>query len=239
MRLHVFTSAVFPLACLGMAQTWASPWVWPVLGLCLLMMLVISRDPRDIGFFGLGVLLGGFIDVLQTSAGVTVYATPGALLGFPAYVLLYWGLAGVTLRHLSALFPKARFHPADGVLFVGAVLLSLFGNAAPQAVASVLYAALVLRLASRRSGADALMALTLLVMGPFTESLLIRQGLYRFPSAGDGLIAIWLYPLYGCIGASFRGILSVLDALLDELMPRSWRGWLEATSRARGRWRGG
>jgi hypothetical protein len=217
MRLHLFASGVFLIACLAMAQTWASPWVWPLLSSCLVLMLMISRDIRDLGFFGMGVVLGGFIDLLQTGAGVTVYAISGPILLFPSFVLLYWGLAGMALRHMTELFPKVRFHPADGGLFVGAILLSLFGNAAPLTVAGLLLVALAIHLAFLRRWADGLMALALMMIGPLTESMLIRQGLYHFPSSGDGLIAIWLYPLYGCIGASFRGIVPVLEAVLQRL----------------------
>lgn len=220
MLVHLLASGVFMLACVGMAQTWATPWVWAILPGCLLAMLAISRDPRDLAFFALGIGLGGFIDVLQTGSGVTVYATPGPVLLFPGYVLLYWGLAGVTLRHLFALFPRAAFHPADLALFVGAILLSLGGNAAPVGVTALMALGLAVHMGIVRRRGDGLAALTLLVMGPLTESLLIRQGLYHFPSAGGSLITLWLYPLYACIGASFRGIVPLLEGALERTRMR-------------------
>lgn len=215
MRVHLLTAAVFIPACLGMAWTWGSPWVWLVLPLCLALMLAIGRDLRDLLYFALGIGLGGFIDVLHTGVGVTVYATPGPLLLFPGYVLLYWGLAGVALRHLRLAFPRTAFHPADLGLFAGAIGLSLLGNFAPRGVALVMLALLVWHLARVRRPGDLLAALLLLVMGPLTESVLIHQGLYHFPSAGGGLIAVWLYPLYACVGASIRGVLALLGSALD------------------------
>lgn len=217
MLAHLLASSVFLLACVGMALAWPSPWVWLLLPGCLLAMLAIARDPRDLGFFALGIGLGGFIDVLQTASGVTVYRMPGPILLFPGFVLLYWGLAGVSLRHGFKLLPRATFHPADALLFVGAIGLSLLGNLAPRGVAALMVLALGVHLLIVRRRGDALAALMLLVMGPLTESLLIRQGLYHFPSAGASLIAIWLYPLYACIGASLRGILPVLEEALERM----------------------
>lgn len=217
MRRHLLASFVFLLACLAMAQTWGTPWVWPLLAGCLLLTLAISRDPRDLAFFALGIGLGGFIDVLQTGAGVTVYATPGPILRFPGYVLAYWGMAGVALRHLYALFPSARSHPADAALFVGAILLSLLGNVAPVGVALLMAAGLVAHGWVLRRRGDLLAALLVLVVGPLTESMLIRTGLYHFPSAGNQLIALWLYPLYAAIGAALRGILPRLERLVGFL----------------------
>ncbi|GEM_PF-3203660 len=215
MRRHLLSSSVFLLACLGMALSWQSPWVWPLLVGCLLLMLAISRDPKDLGYLVLGIALGGFIDVLQTGAGVTVYAMPGPILRFPAFVLLYWGLVGVALRHLFALLPPSRFHAADAALLVGAILLSLFGNAAPLGVAGLMVLALAVHFLVFRRWADAVAALVLMTMGPLTESMLIREGLYHFPSAEGGLIAIWLYPLYACIGATMRGVFPLLGTLID------------------------
>lgn len=214
---HLLASSVFLLACVGMARSWSTPWVWGLLVGCLLLMLAITRNPRDLAFFGMGVGLGGFIDVLQTGSGVTVYRTPGPILLFPTYVLLYWGLAGVTLRQLVTLFPRTSFHPADGMLFVGAIGLSLYGNAAPRGVAALMVLAWALHGRVVRRRGDALAAVFLMGMGPLTESMLIRQGLYHFPSAGEHLISLWLYPLYACIGSSFRGIVPLLEALLDRL----------------------
>mgnify|MGYP001339235939 CR=1 FL=1 len=214
MLAHLLASGVFLFACLGMALSWSSPWVWGILTACLLMMLAISRDPRDLGFFGLGIALGGFIDVLQTGSGVTVYHTPGPILLFPGYVLVYWGLVGVSLRHLYQVLPKAAAHPLDGMLFAGAIGLSLFGNLAPRGVALLMVVALAAHLMIVRRRGDLLAAIALMTMGPLTESVLIREGLYHFPSAGGGLIAIWLYPLYACIGASFRGIVPLLESTL-------------------------
>lgn len=219
MRVHLLASSVFLLACLGMALTWSSPWVWGLLSGCLLLMLAISRDPRDLGLFGLGIALGGFIDVLQTGSGVTVYATPGPVLLFPGYVLLYWGLVGVSLRHLFKVLPKATFHPLDGVLFLGVIGLSLFANLAPRGVALLMLVALACHLAVVRRRGDGLAAIALMTMGPLTESMLIREGLYHFPSAGGPLIPLWLYPLYAGIGASFRGIVPVLEGALDRARP--------------------
>ena len=217
MIAHLLASSVFLLACAGMALAWSSPWVWGVLAGSLLAMLALSRDPRDLGFFALGIGLGGFIYVLQTASGVTVYRMPGPILLFPGFVLLYWGLAGVSLRHGFKLLPRATFHPADALLFVGAIGLSLLGNFAPRGVAALMVLALALHMGVVRRRGDAQAALMLLIMGPLTESLLIRQGLYHFPSAGESLIAIWLYPLYACIGASLRGILPVLEGALERM----------------------
>jgi hypothetical protein len=217
MLVHLLTSSVFLLACLGMALAWSSPWVWGILAGSLLAMLAISRDPRDLGVFALGIGLGGFIDVLQTASGVTVYRMPGPILLFPGFVLLYWGLSGVSLRHLFKLLPRASFHPADGMLFVGAIGLSLFGNVAPRTVAALMVLALAWHLGGVKRRGDGRAALALMIMGPLTESLLIRQGLYHFPSAGDSLVTIWLYPLYACIGASLRGILPVLEDALERM----------------------
>lgn len=215
MLVHLLASSVFLLACLSMALTWSSPWVWGLLVGCLALMLAISRDPRDLGFFGLGIALGGFIDVLQTGTGVTVYATPGPLLLFPGYVLLYWGLVGVSLRHLFTLLPKAAFHPLDLLLFVGVIGLSLFANVAPNGVAMLMLLALAIHLGCLRRRWDWLAAIALMTMGPLTESMLLREGLYHFPSAGGQLVPLWLYPLYAGIGASFRGIVPVLEGALD------------------------
>ena len=219
MLLHVTASSAFLLACAGMAFFWQTPWVWGILPATLLLVLALTRDPRDLAFFVLGIGLGGFIDVLQTGAGVTVYRTPGAFLLFPGYVLLYWGMAGVALRRLFMCFPEAAFHPADALLFVGAIGLSLLGNAAPRGMAALMVVALLAHLALVRRRGDVAAALLLLVMGPLTESLLIRQGLYHFPSAGDRLITIWLYPLYACIGASLRGLMAWLETALDRALP--------------------
>ncbi|MNX22199.1 hypothetical protein D3C86_521780 [compost metagenome] len=214
MLAHLLASGVFLFACLGMGLTWSSPWVWGILVACLLLMLAISRDPRDLAFFGLGIALGGFIDILQTGSGVTVYRTPGPILLFPGYVLVYWGLVGVSLRHLYKVLPTASYHPLDGALFVGAIGLSLFGNLAPRGVALLMVLALAAHLAIVRRRGDGLAAIALMTIGPLTESVLIREGLYHFPSAGGNLITIWLYPLYACIGASFRGIVPILEGAL-------------------------
>lgn len=219
MRRHLLAASVFLLACIGMATTWQTPWVWAVLSSTLLLVLVITRDRRDLAFFALGIGIGGFIDVLQTGAGVTVYHRPGVVLLFPEFVLLYWGMAGVALRRLFLCFPKAEAHPADLGLFVGSVLLSLFGNAAPRGVAVLMLLALGLHLALVRRKGDLLAALLLLVLGPLTESVLIHQGLYHFPSAGGQLIALWLYPLYACVGASLRGLMAWFESGVSRAQP--------------------
>lgn len=220
---HLLVSGVFLLACLGMAVTWRTPWVYPALLSGLGLMLLLSRDPRDLAFFGLGIGMGGSIDLVQTGSGVTVYAMHGPLILLPPFVLLYWGLVGVSLRHLYRLLPRATFHPADAWLFVGSIGLSAFANLSPTGVAALLVVALLGHAWRVRRPADALAAPALAMIGPLTESVLIHQGLYHFPSAGGSLVPMWLFLLYACMGVASRGVFPRLEGLLDRLEAGSRR----------------
>lgn len=220
---HLLVSSVFLVACLAMAGTWSTPWVYPALLSCLGLMLILGRDLRDLAFFGLGIILGGSIDLVQTGSGVTVYAVHGPLILLPPFVLLYWGLVGVSLRHLYRLLPGATFHPLDAWLFAGAIGLSALANLSPLGVAAIMAVALLGHAWRVRRPADALAALALALMGPLTESVLIHQGLYHFPSAGGALVPGWLFPLYACMGAASRGIFPGLENLLGRMEAGSRR----------------
>lgn len=215
MTRHLGVAAVMGLACLAMALAWRTPWVYPLLLAAFPVMLVISRDRLDAGFYVLGLTLGAGIDVAQSGTGVTVYAAPAQLLFLPLFVFFYWGLALVAVRHLVALLPPVAFHPSDSFLLVGAIGLSLFANQAPGLVGTAMVAMLGIRFWCFRRPHDlAAMALGML-LGPGTESLLLYGGLYSFPSAHGALVPAWLVACYACVGVASRGLVAGMTFALS------------------------
>lgn len=214
---HVGIAGVMGLACLAMALSWQTPWVYPLLVAAFPLMLVISRDRADLVYYALGLTLGAGIDVAQSGTGVTIYAAPAQLLFLPLFVFFYWGLGLVAIRHLAALMPPVEFHVADGLVAVGAIGLSLFANQAPTGVAIAMLALLALRLGWVRHRHDWSAALMGMLIGPGSESLLISHGLYAFPSAHGALVPLWLIALYGCIGVASRGLVAGMNRELMRL----------------------
>lgn len=211
MLRHLGVAGLMGLACLAMAMTWQTLWVYPLLGAVLAVMLWVGRDRRDLGFYALGLTLGASIDVAQTGTGVTVYAAPAQLLFLPLFVFLYWGLSGVAVRHLYALMPPAEFHPVDLLLFLGSLGLSLCANQAPELVAVAMLALLGLRFGWIRRPYDGVAMLGGMILGPVSESILLSHGLYTFPSAHGALVPAWLVALYACLGVASRGLVGVLS----------------------------
>lgn len=212
MLKHLCIAGVLGFACLLMALYGSSAWVTPLLLLCALAMLGVSRDGADLWFFGLGAVLGSGIDLAQCAVRVTVYSHP-SWIGLPPFVILYWGMIGVALRHLVLLFPPVGYRPSDGLLFVTSLLLSLMANRAPTLVALVMAALALVSLFGAYRPWNAVTALTVAILGPASESLLISHGLYAFPSAHGAVLTPWLFALYACLGASCRGVLARLEEL--------------------------
>ncbi|MBO9540794.1 DUF2878 family protein [bacterium] len=217
MKRSLAIACILTLSCLGMALTWQSWLVYPVLLGGLVAMLAVSREKLDVAFYLLGLTLGAAIDVGQTASGVTVYAAPAWLLFLPGFVFLYWALAGIALRHLSRVLPPIQPHPADVALFVGVIGLSLAANLSPWRVAALMLVALTIRCRFIRHPGDGIAALAGIALGPGLESLLLSRGLYHFPSAGSGLIPLWLVVLYACIGVSARSFVAYAEAAVRRL----------------------
>ncbi|MNY05820.1 hypothetical protein D3C86_1385510 [compost metagenome] len=135
----------------------------------------------------------------------------------PGFVFLYWALAGIALRHLSRVLPPIQPHPADVVLFVAVIGLSLAANLSPWRVSALMLVALVIRCRFVRHPSDGLAAVAGIALGPGLESLLLSHGLYHFPSAGSGLIPLWLVVLYACVGVSARSFVAYAEALVRGL----------------------
>lgn len=218
---HLGVAGVMGLACGAMALTWQTVWVYPLLLLGFLLMGLIGRDRLDPAFYGIGLTLGAGIDVAQSGAGVTVYAAPAHLLFLPLFVFLYWGLAFVAVRHLLALLPPAAPHATDGLLLVGAIGLSLLANRAPVGVTIAMLALLAARLLWVRRRFDLVAAFIAMLLGPGSESVLMSQGLYHFPSAEGALVPAWLVALYACVGVASRGLVTGLSGWLSRLDRRA------------------
>lgn len=214
---HLGVAGVMGLACLAMATTWQTPWVYPLLLAAFALMGLIGRDRLDLGFYALGLTLGAGIDVAQSGTGVTVYAAPAQLLFLPLFVFFYWGIALVAVRHLVALMPPATFHPSDAVLFAGSVGLSLLANQAPLGVAIAMLALLAIRLVWARQPHDLSAALMGMLLGPGSESVLVSHGLYAFPSSHGALLPLWLFALYACVGLASRGLVAWMSRELSRL----------------------
>lgn len=214
MRRHLGVAGLMGLACVAMALTWRTVWVYPLLLAAFGLMALVSRDRRDLGFYACGLTFGAGIDVAQSGTGVTVYAAPAHLLFLPLFVFLYWGVALVAVRHLIALLPPAEFHPSDLVLLVGSIGLSLFANQAPMAVAALMLGLLAARFVWVRRPYDLVAALVGMLLGPGSESVLLSQGLYHFPSAHGALVPAWLVALYACVGVAARGLVPLVTRAL-------------------------
>lgn len=214
---HLAVAGVMGLACLAMALTWQTPWVYPLLLASFGLMMLVGRDRRDLAFYALGLTFGAGIDVAQSGAGVTVYAAPAQLLFLPLFVYFYWGVALVAVRHLVRLMPPVAPHGSDYMLLAGAIGLSLFANRAPTGVAVAMALLLALRLLWLRRPYDLAAAGMGMLLGPGSESVLLGHGLYFFPSAHGALVPLWLFSCYACVGVAARGLVAALSRELSRV----------------------
>lgn len=221
MKRSLAIAGILALSCVGMALSYQSWLVYPVLLVGAALMLLVGREPLDAAFYLLGLTLGSAIDVGQTASGVTVYAAPAALLMLPGFVFLYWALSGIALRHMTRLIGPCRPHPTDVALFATAIGLSLTANLSPWLAFALMLLALGLRCCWVRQRGDALAAVLGIALGPGLESILLSHGLYHFPSSGSALVPLWLVALYACIGVSARSFVAYAEQAASSL-----GGWL-------------
>lgn len=218
---HLAIVTMFVPACVVLAASWRTDLVAPALALLALLMLGLGRDPRDLGFFVVGVVLGGGLDLAQTAVGTTVYAVSGPL-AIPSFVLLYWGMAGIVVHHAVQTVGPVPARRGDAVLLVWALALSLVANRSPITVTILLTLGTATRLLLHRRAGDLRLALLAACAGPLLEALLIRSGLYTMPSAPRGWpVPLWLPSLYACVGLTARSWVPALASALARAFGRT------------------
>lgn len=164
----------------------------------------------DLIVFLLGILLGGGNDVISMWKGVYWY-TPSTLLPvpIPAWMVIFWGEAFLFFRRLmrypTFLADETIVHRIDLPMALDLIMLlplkmMLYRCAAIPWVPDVLFAmALLLRyLIVPPMPHERRLLLTILILGPFYEALLIYSGLYVyqhgiFLGMPLWLIVYWIY----------------------------------------------
>lgn len=176
----------------------------------------------DILIFLLGLVLGGGNDLLSMWQGVYRYTPPTLLpVPIPGWMLVFWGEAFLFFRRLM------RFRPfvddatvtrvidtplALDLLMVIPLKRMLYRCAGMPWVPDVIFAcALLLRyLIAPPQPHERRLLLTILLLGPFYEALLIAGGLYIYQHGVVFGMPVWLivYWLY---------IFRVLKAIIDRI----------------------
>jgi hypothetical protein len=178
----------------------------------------------DLFVFIMGILLGGGSDCLSVANGVYRY-TPPTLLPWPIpmWMVVFWGEAFLFFRRLMRYRPfladNAATHGLDLPLVLDLLMLiplkrMLYAWAAvPWLPDTVFAAALLVRylLAPPRPHERRLL-LTILVLGPFYEILLIAAGLYQYHHGIVFGMPVWLIVYWVYI---FRVLKSLLDLVED------------------------
>lgn len=176
----------------------------------------------DVLVFILGVILGGGNDLLSMWQGVYRYTPPTLLpVPIPGWMVVFWGEAFLFFRRLMRYRP---FLADDSVkqgldlplaldlLMVIPLKRMLYHYAAVPWVPDLVFAAaLLLRyLIAPPQTHERRLLLTILILGPFYEALLIAAGLYVYQHGIVLGMPVWLivYWLY---------IFRVLKAIIDRL----------------------
>ncbi|MHB8510755.1 MAG: DUF2878 family protein [Actinomycetota bacterium] len=162
---------------------------------------------RPIGFlaaFGLGAILGTFWDQLHVRSGTLIYAHASSF-GQPWWVPLEFGIASVLIVWLFVTLgdpiPKTasiRVAAIEGVWFTGIYAITAFFDRKPWVVVGLVALALGVR-SKDVAGAisrNAIPAVTVLVIGPVVEAMLIESGLYAYRTHQLGPVPVWLILLY-------------------------------------------
>lgn len=192
-----------------------------IAGLLLVRFAFLYRR-GDVLIFVLGLILGGGNDLLSMWQGVYRYTPPTLLpVPIPGWMLVFWGEAFLFFRRLMRCGPfladRTVSRGLDLPLALDLLLLiplkrTLYRYAAvPWVPDTVFAAALLLRyLVAPPKAHERRLLLTILLLGPFYEALLIAAGLYVYQHGIVLGMPVWLivYWLY---------IFRVLKALLDRI----------------------
>ena len=190
---------------------------------CVLVLRFIMLYRRgDVLVFVLGLVLGGGNDVLSMWQGVYFYTPPTLLpVPIPVWMVVFWGEAFLFFRRLMRYGPFVADDQMpqglDTALVLDLLLLIplkqvVYRTAGVPWVPDVVFAvALLLRyLVIPPRANERRLLLTILVLGPFYEALLIAAGLYVYQHGVVFGMPVWLivYWLY---------IFRVLKAALDRI----------------------
>ena len=220
-------SAVMILAAAAMAALGQTAWMTIVIPCLIAARFSFLYRRGDVVVFLLGVVLGGGNDIISMWKGVYFYTPPTWLpVPIPVWMVLFWGEAFLFFRRLMR-FPgcvadeSLRF-PVDLPLVLDLAMLiplkmALYRTASiPWVPDAVFAAALLIRyLVAPPLPHERRFLLTILVLGPLYEMVLVGSGLYVYQHPFLLGIPLWLIVYWIYILRILKGVVDRLEFLFQ------------------------